>query len=171
MADQCSEVMENPTMPLSQLLRAIAWIWIKRWVRRSFPDVPELSTQALADWLAGATVPQPVLVDVRKAEEFAVSHLPQACHATTVEAVKQLGLGADQPVVLYCSIGYRSARLGAKLRQAGFTHIHNLEGSIFQWANEGRPLVNDVGAVSSVHPYNPTWGLLLNSSVGQGQLD
>jgi rhodanese-related sulfurtransferase len=150
----------------------MAWIWVKRWVRRSFPEVPTIGTEALADWLSPTARGQSlVLVDVRKAEEFAVSHLPQACHATTVEAVKQLGLGADQPVVLYCSIGYRSARLVAKLRQAGFTQVYNLEGSIFQWANEGRPLVNDAGAVSSVHPYNPTWGLLLNSSASQGQLD
>jgi hypothetical protein len=63
--------------------------------------------------------------------------------------------------VAYCSVGYRSARLVAQLRQAGYTQVYNLEGSIFRWANEGQSLVSQGQLVAVVHPFNPTWGLLL----------
>lgn len=42
-------------------------------------------------------------------------------------------------------------------------YIYNLEGGLFQWANEGREVVdNQGGAIRMVHPYNSFWGKLLN---------
>ena len=69
----------------------------------------------------------------------------------------------DTPILLYCSVGYRSSRLADQLRRRGYSQAANLEGSLFAWANEGRPLVNAQGkAALRVHPYNETWGKLLN---------
>jgi rhodanese-related sulfurtransferase len=150
-------------MHLLQPIRTMAWMLVKRWVRRSFPNAPSISTQDLADWLGKEEGPRPILIDARKDSEFAVSHLLNAHHASNVEAIEKIELPRHQPAVVYCSIGYRSARLVEKLQQAGFTNVYNLEGSIFQWANEGRPLVKDGVPVQAVHPYNKTWGLLLNS--------
>jgi hypothetical protein len=67
----------------------------------------------------------------------------------------------DLPIVTYCSVGYRSGAFAERLRSAGFTNVVNLEGSIFRWANEGRPLFRSARPVTEVHPYNRTWGLLL----------
>jgi len=39
------------------------------------------------------------------------------------------------------------------LRAAGCVRVQNLEGSIFQWANEHRP-VHETASVTRVHPYN-----------------
>ena len=64
-------------------------------------------------------------------------------------------------MVVYCSVGYRSSRLVARLQQAGCTNVFNLEGSIFQWANEDRRLERDGQPVKEVHPYNRTFGQLL----------
>lgn len=65
-------------------------------------------------------------------------------------------------IVAYCSVGYRSARLVQQLQGAGFTDVQNLEGSLFQWANEDRSLYDHNGkVVRSVHPYNARWGKLL----------
>ena len=41
-------------------------------------------------------------------------------------------------------------------------NVFNLQGSIFQWANEGRLLMANDRAVHAVHPYNERWGVLLN---------
>lgn len=41
----------------------------------------------------------------------------------------------------------------------------NLEGSIFAWANEGRPLVDDKGLATKVHPYDAKWGELLKPAL------
>jgi rhodanese-related sulfurtransferase len=150
--------------PLVRSVRAVAWKMVKTWVRQTFPRVPYLTTQELADQLSHGKDFPPIVIDARKNEEFEVSHLPNAHHARTVEAVQQLGLLPEQRIVVYCSIGYRSARLVEKLHQTGFANAKNLEGSIFQWANEGRPLVRDGTSVGEVHPYNPTWGLLLESA-------
>ena len=65
-------------------------------------------------------------------------------------------------VVVYCSIGYRSSRLAEKLRARGIENVFNLEGSLFQWANEGRPLYRGEERVYQAHPYDEEWGQLLD---------
>ena len=48
---------------------------------------------------------------------------------------------------------------------AGYADVWNLEGSIFQWANGGRPVYRDGRPVEAVHPYNTLWGTLLADSL------
>jgi rhodanese-related sulfurtransferase len=146
---------------LTKPIRSAAWKLVKAWVNRSFPNAPAMTTQELAELIKHGDDFSPIVIDARKNEEFEVSHLPNAHPARDVATVQQLGISPDQPVVVYCSIGYRSARLVEKLQEAGFSQAKNLEGSIFQWANEGRPLERDGEVVDNVHPYNKTWGLLL----------
>ncbi len=147
----------------SSYVRSLAWKRIKRWVRESFPTVPTISTAELADQLERPSAP-PVLVDAREPEEFALSHLPNAYQAQTIAEVVQAGITRDMSVVVYCSIGYRSARFAQALNEVGY-QATNLEGSIFQWANEDRPLVTNrngqVVSTDEVHPYDTLWGLLL----------
>ncbi len=144
--------------------RFIAWQGVKTWVRQSFPSVPEITTSTLAEWMQ---VDTPLLLDVRKPEEYALSHLPSAHRAETVadaasiiqQVAQQRNPARITPIVLYCSIGYRSGRLGAALQSAGY-EVMNLEGSIFQWAHEGRPLTTGETVTTQVHPYSKLWGLL-----------
>ncbi len=143
-------------------IRVLVWSLVKRLIHRQFPQIQSISTAKLANWLVEGT-PPPVLIDVRQAEEYAVSHLPGARHLPTVEAIQQSDIPADATLVLYCSVGYRSARLAEKLQAAGYKNVMNLEGSIFAWYNQGHPVVADGHPVSRVHPYNRTWGLLLDS--------
>ena len=75
------------------------------------------------------------------------------------------GLTKETPIVTYCAVGYRSGEMAERLRAAGFTNVRNLEGSIFQWANEHRQLVHENKRVTQVHPYNGFWGRLLNDDV------
>lgn len=131
-------------------------------IRNQFPSVPQLSPTDLEAWLADPDRPRPLLVDVRAPEEFAVSHLAGARPARSVAEVETLaGPDRDLPIVLYCSVGYRSSALAAQLQSAGFRQVRNLEGSIFRWANEGRPVVRDGRAVRAVHPYDERWGRFL----------
>ncbi|MEF8866821.1 MAG: rhodanese-like domain-containing protein, partial [Salinibacter sp.] len=66
-------------------------------------------------------------------------------------------------------VGYRSAGVVQALQRQGFSQVYNLEGSIFRWANEGRPVVRDGEQVSAVHPYDATWGRLLTDSLRADQ--
>jgi len=135
-------------------------------IEQRFPDVDSLPTNELATWLAhgDSTRPElPVLLDVRARIEFDVSHLPGARHAPTVSVALQTlhGAAVDTPIVTYCSVGYRSAVVAHELQAQGYTRVLNLRGSLFQWANEGRGMVNDDGPVSWVHPYGSPWSGLL----------
>ncbi|MEP0818287.1 MULTISPECIES: rhodanese-like domain-containing protein [Trichocoleus] len=128
-----------------------------------FPQVRWITTAELAQWLSNPVRSQPLLLDARTQAEYAVSHLATAQQIDPI-APDLAALGQiDQatPLVVYCSIGYRSAKVAAQLAQAGFTQVYDLEGSIFQWANEARPLWQAEQPTTKVHPYNAQWGLLL----------
>ena len=131
-------------------------------IRETFPNVAHLTTRQLADKQSRG---EPVLLlDARAAEEFQVSHLHGAVRATTVRtALDTIQADSRQPtVVVYCSVGYRSSRLVSRLKARGVKNVFNLEGSLFQWANEGRPLVRGDQPATRVHPYDDDWGMLLN---------
>ncbi len=131
-------------------------------MKKRFPDVKTVKTSELAEWTSDN--PVPVLLDVRALEEYAVSHLPGALRASEDAdgQLKALGIQKQDRVVVYCSVGYRSALLARKLTQAGWSNVYNLEGSIFAWANEDRPLVNeDAKSIHGAHPFNKKWGAYL----------
>jgi len=142
---------------------AQTWDSIRQTIRKRFPEVHHLTTQQLADWLADTNRRVPVLIDARRPDEFALSHLPGARHAQSAAAVRSLLISNAQPVVAYCSVGYRSSALAVKLQQDGITNVFNLEGSIFAWANEGRPIFRNDQELKppQVHPYDEKWGQLL----------
>jgi rhodanese-related sulfurtransferase len=123
--------------------------------------VRRITTAELAEWINDPRRPQPFLLDVRERAEFEVSHLPRAHHVAPDAPASTSINRSTLPIVTYCSVGYRSGAFAERLRAAGFTNVVNLEGSIFRWANEGRPLFRDRQQVEMVHPYNRTWGLLL----------
>lgn len=99
-----------------------------------------------------------LLVDARAPAEFAESHLPGAIHATSVDAVA--AARGRRPVVVYCSVAWRSGQLADALRAQGID-ARNLRGGIFRWAREGRPLRDGAGnPTRRVHPFGFPWGLL-----------
>ena len=143
--------------------RSIEWFILKQSLRHRFPKVTWIATTQLADWLANKNRQPPVLLDVRTEEEWNVSHLPGARRVDPKASVEEVtsGMPKETPIVTYCAVGYRSGELATKLREAGFASVWNLEGSIFQWANERRPLVREDQPVTTVHPYSSLWGRLL----------
>jgi rhodanese-related sulfurtransferase len=148
-------------------LRSVDWFLLKKSLRTKFTKIEWISTSELADWLANKRRPAPVLLDVRTPEEWNVSHLPGARRVDPGGSAESVaaGLPKDTPIVTYCAVGYRSGETADRLRAAGFINVRNLEGSVFQWANEHRPLVREQERVSQVHPYNTFWGRLLNDDV------
>lgn len=106
----------------------------------------------------------PVLLDAREAPEFAVSHLRGArlvgYDTFSLAAVRDLPKNA--PIVVYCSVGARSEKVGAQLKRAGFTNVRNLYGGLFEWVNEGQPVVTAANQPTDrVHAYSLIWGIWL----------
>jgi rhodanese-related sulfurtransferase len=148
-------------------LRSVDWFLLKTSLRHRFAKIEWISTSELADWLADKRRPAPVLLDVRTPEEWNVSHLPGARRVDPGASPETVAadLPKETPIVTYCAVGYRSGEMADRLRAAGFSNVRNLEGSIFQWANEHRPLVREDERVSTVHPYSAFWGRLLKDEV------
>ncbi|MBA2585469.1 MAG: rhodanese-like domain-containing protein [Chthoniobacterales bacterium] len=143
------------------------WVVLKATLRTKFPNVRWISTEQLASWLADHSRQEPVLLDVRTEAEWNVSHLPGARRVDPGTSAKPAlaGVAKDRPIVTYCAVGYRSGAMASTLRRAGYSDVRNLEGSIFQWANEHRPLVRDGEPASQVHPFSTLWGRLLAGEV------
>ncbi|MEM7202195.1 MAG: rhodanese-like domain-containing protein [Planctomycetota bacterium] len=141
---------------------AADWRDLKARIREEFAGVDHLT---IDDYLArrAAGGVGPVLVDVRPAAEHAVSWIPGARHAPLGAGFEAAlaDVPRDREVVLYCSVGWRSSVAAQQLQAAGYAQVFNLEGSIFEWANRGRPLENAGGAATRVHPYDAHWGRLL----------
>jgi rhodanese-related sulfurtransferase len=101
-----------------------------------------------------------IYLDARERPEFAVSHLPGALWVgyNDFDLSRVKGIPKDRPIVVYCSVGYRSGRITDRLHKAGFTNVHNLYGGIFEWVNAGRTVVDAQGATLRVHAYDKDWG-------------
>ncbi|XP_076452585.1 putative adenylyltransferase/sulfurtransferase MoeZ [Babylonia areolata] len=153
-------------------------------IRAKFSGVKDVSTETLHSWLHGGAEDQNVvLMDCRDEGEYDVSHLAGAQRVDWQNGDPQQlleSIPSDKPctVVCYCSIGYRSSALADKLqaflqsgdkgKTAGVqpVQVYNLEGSLFKWANEGRPMINVMEQPTVVcHPYNAVWGKLLNKDL------
>jgi rhodanese-related sulfurtransferase len=141
----------------SETLAALIGLW--------FPDVQWVDTATLADWMNAPPSEAPLLLDVRSEDEFAVSHLRGAVRVEPGRRSFESLIDESRPVVVYCSVGYRSAAIVGALEASGIADIHNLRGGIFTWANEGRPLFRGEAPASTVHPYDELWGVLLRDDV------
>lgn len=104
-----------------------------------------------------------ILLDTRSKEEYKVSHLRGARFVAydAFEEARVQDLPKDAPIVVYCSVGYRSEKIGEKLRKAGYTNVHNLYGGIFEWVNKGFTVYNAKGPTTKVHAYSQVWGVWL----------
>ena len=72
-----------------------------------------------------------VLVDVRKADEYAAGHIEGAVNITLEDIqadVSQLDSYKDKQVILYCNSGNRSGQAATILLENGFTNVYNADG-------------------------------------------
>ncbi|MCI5105231.1 MAG: rhodanese-like domain-containing protein [Pseudomonadales bacterium] len=145
-------------------LFGVSWDSVDEKIAEEFPGVAMLETSELQAQLRSAATPAPVLVDVREANEYRVSHLQSALNLQSAQDIAARFPDPDTEIVVYCSVGYRSAAVARELESLGYVRVHNLRHSIFAWANQGLPLVNANGATDKVHPFNRAWGSLLEKS-------
>lgn len=134
-----------------------------RVVHEEFPDVKHISTNTLSTWLQNPQKSEVQLLDVREIVEYETSHIKGAINTPPKSDISDVlsKIDPEKPVVLYCSVGYRSAVMARRLQEEGLDKVYNLEGSIFAWANENRPIESKRNT-RNVHPYDENYGKLLN---------
>jgi len=111
-----------------------------------------------------------VLLDAREMNEYEVSHIPGAKYVgfdNFDDSVLE-GIDKDQRIVIYCSIGFRSEKIGEKIKKLGFSNAYNLFGSIFEWTNAGQPLEDKNGkSTNRIHTYNKKWSQWVMEGVAE----
>lgn len=139
------------------------WPDTQRHIEAEFPGARHIATSALAEAIDAGSTKAPLLLDIRAPAEYRVSHLSGAIQAADAKAALLALHGHDkrEPIVVYCSVGWRSSEVAEALQRGGYRDVRNLKGGIFTWANEGRPLYRDGRRVFVVHPFNRGWGRLL----------
>jgi phage shock protein E len=81
-----------------------------------------------------------LLLDVRTPGEFAEGYIPGAVNISLQTLAQRLDeVPQDQPVVIYCRSGNRSAEAAEILRAAGYSEVYDL-GGIIDWATQGYPV-------------------------------
>ncbi len=109
-----------------------------------------------------------IILDAREKAEFNISHIPSARYvgynSFSLDAALTEIPEKDSPIIVYCSIGIRSEKIAEKLKKAGFIHVKNLYGGIFEWKNKGFPTVDSTGAeTENIHAYSKEWGKWLHA--------
>src|SRR5690606_3428424 len=104
-------------------------------------SVPTISVSTLNGMLKHGVV----LLDARETVEFEVSHIRHARHVGYIwfDMRKIYDISKTDTIVVYCAVGNRSERIGEKLQKAGYQHVYNLFGGIYEWVNQGNPVYNE----------------------------
>ncbi|MCB9225336.1 MAG: rhodanese-like domain-containing protein [Crocinitomicaceae bacterium] len=108
-----------------------------------------------------------VILDSRERKEYNVSHISNAVYVGYDQFNVNILNGVDKntKIYVYCSVGYRSEKIGEKLINAGYTNVFNLYGGLFNWCNNGMPMVDENGnQTTRIHGYDKSWAQWLNRS-------
>jgi len=82
----------------------------------------------------------PLFIDVREPDEWEEGHIPGAIHVTRGRLESRIeGLVPDKerPLLVYCSVGARSAFATKALGEMGYTDVVNLAGGFNDWKRNG----------------------------------
>lgn len=91
------------------------------------------------------------VVDVREPVEFAGGHLACARLIPLAELERRLGeLPCDQPIVVVCKSGKRSAQGASLLQAKGLKQVSTLEGGLTAWEAAGLKLERNANAPISL---------------------
>jgi molybdopterin/thiamine biosynthesis adenylyltransferase/rhodanese-related sulfurtransferase len=97
--------------------------------------IAEISPQELKQKMdAGETFE---LLDVREPFEYEIAHIDRAKLIPLGEIADRLHeLKREQPIIIHCHSGMRSAQAVRLLQQHGFSKVYNLEGGIDAWSDQ-----------------------------------
>jgi len=82
------------------------------------------------------------LIDVREPFEYEIARIDGAKLIPLGEIAERSDeLEREQPIVVHCHSGQRSAQAVQLLQQRGFTKVYNLDGGIDAWSDQIDPNV------------------------------
>lgn len=128
-------------------------------------SVPYISPQELAMPKTKA-----ILLDTREVKEYNTSHIKDAIHVGfdtfKLDKIKKIIPNKNAKIVVYCSVGIRSEIIGDSLKKAGYKHVENLYGGIFEWKSNDFPVYNKAEKeTDSIHTFDKVWSKWLKKGI------
>ena len=80
------------------------------------------------------------LIDVREESEWAAGHLPGAKHlgkGVIERDIEKAIPNVNDPIILYCGGGFRSALTAVNLAKMGYTNVLSMDGGFSGWEESG----------------------------------
>ena len=99
-------------------------------------------TEISADQLASLDPSEVILIDVREDPELEQGKIPGAYHiprGVLEGSIRLVSPPTDQPLVIYCASGIRSALAAATLQTMGYANACSLAGGFQEWKARGGP--------------------------------
>lgn len=126
----------------------------KQLVADVLPNIKEVFPWDLADMLEEN--PDLLLVDTRETSEFAGAHianslhvprgiLESACDWNYAETEPTLAAARQEPVVIICRSGNRSALAALTMQMMGYEQVYSLKTGVKGWNDSDLPLVDQAG--------------------------
>lgn len=123
--------------------------------QKSFPDIPDIAPDKIKDKLAAQS---PLILDVREPAEQQISIIPGAI--TKQQFENNPALYQNRPIIVYCTVGYRSGLYTQQLLDQQF-NAFNLKGGVLAWAaNNGQFQTPEGKTTKKVHVYGKKWNIL-----------
>ena len=103
----------------------------------------DMEVKEFAELIADSNV---VILDVRKADEFAEGHINRAVLIDQFQSdfmeQAEAKLPKEKTIAVYCRSGRRSANAAGKLADAGYKCV-NLKGGILAWKEANMPVTKE----------------------------
>ncbi len=107
-----------------------------------------------------------ILLDAREEAEFNVSHIKNAqfvgFDSFNAKKIRKNYQNINATIVVYCALGVRSEKIGAKLLKMGYKNVLNLYGGIFEWKNQNFPVFDSNNKeTENIHAFSKEWSQYL----------
>jgi rhodanese-related sulfurtransferase len=86
------------------------------------------------------------LIDTREDSEWLRGHIPGAIHLSRgvlERDIEKTVPDKNQPIVLYCGGGFRSALAAESLQKMGYRNVISMDGGWRGWTEAGFPIIRD----------------------------
>ncbi|MGL1892606.1 MAG: rhodanese-like domain-containing protein [Spirochaetaceae bacterium] len=99
------------------------------------------------------------ILDTRSEKEFTLSHIKDAIFIDykSFSLDKLPKINKNSKIIIYCTIGYRSEKIGEALLDDGYIDVSNLYGGLINWVNLKFDVYNKNGIVKKIHLYSILW--------------
>lgn len=152
---------KNPEEPTHEQTNENRVLKKYRSFRKKFLPMEEVSSKEALSLLKSKK-DDILFLDARTPIEQKVSTLPGALTFKELERQIHLNknLAKEKTIIVYCTVGYRSAITTKELTKRGF-RAKNLMGGVLGWAQENGIFMDSKGEKTNrVHVYGKDWSIL-----------